>query len=526
MKRALLLIFLATLSLQASSLFDLTAMLEMLDISFSRPMSAEDINENEFTKNIVLRVDLKPTLVQTILTLASFLIPIKVHDLKLPDLTITRLDIGLNVTLTHVVLKSIELSDTDISGILPVNQRVADYVLPKITANISFDYYIKFGQDRPQTGSATVSMVDLQWQARIESCQGEIGKKEEGPVKGVLHSNKFEYTSIEGKFSDPYTQTEWDLLLGNTQRFKAILSDVIGLEIKNFFAKYDLRLLVNVALLKTNLIIGLTKPIEYPEIDLSEPDNRAVSLSFHSIVTLASGTIIEPLFPTDMTQDPLSTKYTSIILATDIVNRILKSVTTPKSHFFSFNQALLDFIHFRFVKLDTSSLKAFFPTLESKFGRNSGVYMKVYLPSYDSNQCHVRTNAGFGNIVLAVMLEVYVCSDAETYKTMALDDCLAAGKCMLAVSNLIELLAIIPLQFTTDKKIAPGYVDLEITNLQIIQGIGEDGELLREKLNNFLDLIIPHLLPEFDISMYLAPFLVSLDAINDQRLAIGIALDQ
>lgn len=525
MKAGLLVLLLATLCFHASIQVNLHDILDTLRVSISKTARAEGINEQEFAKNVFLRVDLKPSLVQTILTLASMLLPIKVKDLKLPDIHLQNTEIRLNATLSKLVLKSIELGDTDNSGILPVSKRTADFILPKITANFTFDYYIDFGHDRPETGSASVSFKELRWQARLETYQGEIGKKPEGPVRILLHSNDFSFTSMTGQFSDPFTQSEWDVLLGNPIAFKKLAVAAIGALLRQSFKKFDLRLMINKAIHNTNLIIGLTEPAEYQTMDLPEPDNYAMSIKFHSIVTLQSGEIIEGLFPVDMSQDPLSTKYTSIILTTDILNRLLRAITTPKSPSFSFNQALLDKLHFNLLKLDTTSLKPFFPILQSQFGKSRGVYMKVYLPEYDSNQCYVRTNTGFLNVVLSAVLEIYVCIDPEIYKTKSLDECIAAGKCLLGLTNLMELLITLPLQLTKDKKIAPGYFDLELTHVQMTPGLAEESDTLKQKINNFLDLVLPHILPEIDISTILAPFLVSIDSMNDQRIAIGIAQD-
>lgn len=533
MRRILLVLFLVALSSQKTDPFDdikklitLERIIDALDVSISKPVEITSISQDEFKKNIFLRADVKPSLISTIWTLASFLLPIKVHDLKLPNLHIDQKDLGLNVTLSNVVLKTIELSDTFTAGIIPVNETTADYVFPTITADFSFDYYIKFGHDRPESGSATLNIEELKMQFNFETYQELEDEKPTGPVKVTLHSNSFDFTNMVGNFSDIYTQTEWDILLENPGVFKKVSALIINEIIKSIFKGVDLRKLLNITFLNTNVIIGLTEPVDYPSIDLPEPDNRSVTVKFHSIVTLPKGDIIEGLFPVDMSQEPLSDQYTSFILTTDVLNRLLRAVTTPKSQSFSFNQALLDFIKFNLLKLDTTSIKPFFPTLESRFGKNLGIYINLYLPNYDSDQCYVRTNAGFGNIVLSVVMEVYVCTDPDTYSGNSLDECLAAGKCFLGVSNLLELLLTLPLQFTTDKKMAPGFVDVELTRVQMTPGTEADGNDLKEKLNNFIDLIIPYVLPEIDISTILAPFIVSLDSLDDQRVALAIALDQ
>lgn len=527
MRRALLVLYLAAFSLQMTTPFGMDQIKALLNVSISSETKITSISQEEFEKNIFVRVDLKPSLIQTFLFLASVLIPAKLKNLTLPDLHLEKKEIGLNATLSKVVLKTIELSDTDTSGILPVNQRTADVVLPTINAEFSFDYYIDFGHDRPESGNATLSVEGFRWQARFETYQESVEQRPTGPVKATLHSNNLNFTKMVGVFSEPFTQSEFDVLFEKPEIFKKVASSLIGTVISKALANFDLRQFLNIHILKSNLILGFTEPVDYPSVNLEDPDTRAISVKMHSVLSLESGEIVEGLFPVDWSQGPLSTKYTSIMITTDILNKLLKAFTWPNpSPAFTFNQALLDMLKFKLLKLDTTSMRPFFPDLERKFGENLGLYMKVYLPTYDSNQCYVKTNAGFGNIVLPAVLEVYVCTDAQTYKTSSLDACLAAGKCYLGVTNILKLLVTLPLQFTTEKKIAPGFFDLELTHVQMTPGSTEDGDALREKLNNFLDLVVPHLLPEIDIHTILAPFLVSLDSLDDQRIALGIAMDQ
>jgi hypothetical protein len=155
-----------------------------------------------------------------------------------------------------------------------------------------------------------------------------------------------------------------------------------------------------------------------------------------------------------------------------------------------------------------------------------GLFINIYLPKYDDNECYVRASSGFLNIILSAVVEVWVCLDPSVYADIKLKDCISQDKCKLGVSNLLEMRMGLPLQFTKDKNIALGYLDLEVTNVEQTPGTQDDADQFKSKVNNFLDISLPHLLPEIKIGTLLAPFLVSLDTLDDQRIILGIDLDQ
>ena len=530
MRKFILISTLITIASTAIHNFDVSTLTDIMNLrilpNLNQGISPTNITEDEYLKNIFMSASIQPSLITTGISIACLIGSIKLQNLSIKDLNLDYEPIGLSANFTNVKLLSFECSDQDISGLMPVDNTTTDLIFPKINAQLSFNYSISFGHDRPESGNASVNIDSAAWQARYKTYQEEEEHKKEGPVKAKMISNTFNYTSIEGIFSDIYTQTEWDVLFENPENFKKIVQTLGHYFFEKTFKNLDLRQLINITFGKgVNLLFGITSPLEFPAVDMPTPDNRSIDLKMHTIVTMPKGERIEGIFPVDMQASPLSRKYSSLMFNVDILNKILSATTTTQSLSFSFNQKILDLIHFSLLKLNTTALKPFFPNLETTFGYNLGVYFKIYLPQYDANRCYIKNSAGLTIAVLAAQLEIYVTTDQASYYNTTLAQCVANSTCVRANTVEMDLYIKLPLAFTTDKKIALGFADVEIANV-IVTPTSFDPELLKAKLNNFLDVSLPHLLPEIDISAILAPFLVSADALEDQRIAIGIALDQ
>lgn len=531
MRTILFLTFLTAQSLQLVDTLKLEDIRKFLELSVEHPFNAvpkeSSPTQDQYTKNIFLRTDIKPSLITTFMNLLSFIVPILVHDLPLGNLTIKIDDLGLDANFTKIVLHSIEIEDADVSGLLPESDKIVNFVLPKFNGELSFDYSIKFGHDRPESGSANVSFEGLTWQAKFEMTQALVQHKPEGNISLVLHSNAFNFTKFTGTFSDPFTQTEWDVLFSKPDLLKKTITAVLGSTIKKALKDVDMRQLLTIKSGKGgSLVFGFTDPMLFPTASGAAPDNRSIKFLFHSVATTSKGVVMDGLFPVDLKQPALSDKYTSFILTSDFFNRILKALTYEQAIGFSFNEQFLNKSGIDLIKLDTTSMKPFFPTLESKFGPNMGLYINFTLPKYDDNQCYVRANAGFLNFIISASVEVWACLDNQIYNTTSLKDCVAQDKCKLGITNLLEFRLSLPLQFTDEKNIAFGFLDVEVTNVEQSPGTQEDANQFKEKLNNFLDIALPHLLPEIKIGALLAPFLVSVDTLDDQRIVLGLDLDQ
>lgn len=523
------LVTLVSFSLQIIADSDLLSLQDLftLDLSSdSNKMSPTNITEEEFLKNIFLKANVAPSLITTTLTLACFLASIKLQNVHLKDIKLKLASIGLEANFTTVLLKSIECEDAEVSGIIPVNEHTADLVLPKINARLTFNYSINFGHDRPETGNGSIDIQQLAWQGRFETYQGEIEHQPEGPVRATLHSNTFNFTKMDGEFSDIYTQTEWDVLFEKPAQVKELVELGVGYVIKKLFHNLDLRQLINITFGKgVNLLFGITSPITYDPTGEPAPNDRSMDVKMHSIVTMPKGQRVEGLFTVDMQAKPLSYNYTSLIFNTDILNKVLSATTSTESISVSFNQKTLDDIKFTLLTLNTTALKPFFPSLEPMYGQNLGVYIKAYLPQYDNNRCYFKVSGGIIVAVLAAQLELYVTRDQATYYNSSLEECLAKTTCIKANTIEMDMYIKLPMSFTTDKQLALGFMDVEITNV-IVSPATFDPDMLRVKLNNFVDISLPHLLKPIDLSLILAPFLVSVDALEDQRIALAIGLDQ
>ena len=489
-------------------------------------ISPTNITEEEFLKNIFLSATIQPSLITKVLTGVCLLASIKLHNKPLKDLHIHNDDLKLYANFTNIILKSFDCSDPDLSGIFPVNNHTADLILPKFDIKLTFNYSINFGHDRPESGTGSITTDKLAWQARFETYQGEIEHKPEGPVRATLHSNTFNYTDIDGEFSDIYTQTEWDIFFEKPNFVKKTVQDIIGYIIKKQINHIDLRQLINFTYGKgVNLLFGISTPILYETSPQPYPDDRTISMKLHTIVTMPKGDHVEGLFPVNMQAPPLSQNYTSFIFNTDTLNKILSATTATESASFSFNQKFLDQIKFKLLRLDTTSLKPFFPTLEPLYGPDLGVYLKIYLPQYDGNRCYLKNSGGIVVAVLAVQLEIFVTRDPSTYYNSTLAECLTTTTCTRANTIEMDLYLKLPITFTSDQKMAFGFMDAEITNVIIVPPTF-DPEMLKSKLNNFIDISLPHLIPPIDLSNIpvLNSFLISVDALDDQRVALALAI--
>lgn len=526
-----LLLILAVLGYSTQSVTEATlrSLLDFLNIkvsTYDSKSSPSEITEEEFLRNIFLSATIQPSLFTTSFSLACLIASIKLQNFKIGTIPLNYPPLGFSANFTNVVMTSFECEDQDLSGIIPVNNRSADLVLPKINAQFTFNYSIDFGHDRPESGHGSVTLNQMAWQARFETYQGEVEHKPEGPVKATLHSNSFNFTKIDGEFSDIYTQTEWDVLFEKPEVLKKTIQYLIGTLIKKLINGWDLRKLINFTYGRgVNLLFGITTPVIYEPASLPAPDNSTMEFKLHTIVTMPQGEHVEGLFPVNMQAKPLSNKYTSLIFNTDALNRILSATTRTESLSISFNQRNLDLLKFKLLELNTTALKPFFPSLEPIYGPNLGVYMRAYLPQYDDNRCYIKVSGGIIVAVLAVQLELYVTKDQSTYYNSTLAQCLANANCTKANSIEIDLYVKLPLTFTKDKMLAVGFMDVEVTNV-VVTPSTFDPEPLRVKLNNFVDISLPHLIPPIDISMVLAPFLVSVDALEDQRVALAVAVDQ
>lgn len=523
------LVALVSFSLQVIADDDFLSLQDLFTINLgedSPKMSPTNITEEEFLRNIVLKANVAPSLITTVFSLACLIGSIKLQNVPLKDVSLKMKSIGLDANFTSIILKSVECDDADMSGIKAVNAHTADLILPKISTKLTFNYSINFGHDRPESGNGSIDIGQLAWQARFETYQGEIEHKPEGPVRAALHSNTFNYTKMDGEFSDIYTQTEWDVLFENPQKVKEVVELGIGYVIRKLFHNLDLRQLINFTFGKgVNLLFGITSPIIHEPTGEPEPDNNSMDVKVHSIITLPKGQRVEGLFNVDMQAKPLSYKYTSLIFNSDIFNKLLAATTATESASISFNQMNLDLIKFSLLSLNTTALKPFFPNLEPTFGANLGVYIKAYLPQYDNNRCYFKVSAGTLIAVVAAQMELYVTRDQSTYYHTTLAQCLANTTCTKANTIEMDLLIKLPISFTSDKSLAFGFLDVEVTNV-VVSPASFDPELLRQKLNNFIDISLPHILKPIDLSLILAPFLVSSQALEDQRIALAIGLDQ
>ena len=113
---------------------------------------------------------------------------------------------------------------------------------------------------------------------------------------------------------------------------------------------------------------------------MSGQDDRFMDLKVHAILTLPNGERLTGLFNTDMTQEMQSYTFSTVSFNTDVFNKVLKYLSYSQLLDVSFNQKYLDDNHIDSLKLDTTSLKPFFPNLEPSYGSHKGCFLRLTLP--------------------------------------------------------------------------------------------------------------------------------------------------
>lgn len=485
------------------------------------------ISDNDYIKNIFMRLIMMPSASSEIIHTICDDIEEKAKSEHLKDFNFTFPIINLTLHATNITAHNL-VFDRDMEvGIIPLSFTEMDFVLPKLNISISFHYNFSINGEPQAHGNGTLFAEDLEYMIKLGNFQPEIEGKYFGRIWVQCYKSTLNFTELQGTFSDPYTQVFWDLLFKNGDSFKILFNSFVEYELNKLFEKVDLRKIINISFGKgINMLVGFSEMIMFPPTGRPKPDNRSVDMKVHSIVTLPSGAQVDGLFDTDMLAPMLSMNYSSLALNIDLFNKIIKTVSYSNSLNFSFNQRLFDLIHFGLLRLDTTSLKPFFPKLEPQFGPDKGVFMRVSIPNYDPLRSYVRISSGHTYTIQRLQLDLfvdeYLITDPRYYKT-TLAACLENNECVEAVSITLDAYLTVPIQLTNNKSMIVGYPDVEVTHVYTFPPDYVDYNSFMEKLNNFLDLSIPHDVPPLNITKLIPRSQMSIDCLDDQRIIIGFS---
>ena len=482
----------------------------------------------DFLDNMFLRLALLPSGANELVQIASKFIQAEAQKIHLPNINLTYAPFNLSFVASNLVMKKFLFEEDTTSGMNPTAIDTANFNFPKLNITITFDYEIKFGINDTTGGNGTFKSVDLESSIKMINLQEEDEKgKRYGRIYLGCEGVDTEFTSLEFNFSNPYTQSEWDIFFDHPKLIKSFANTLIQFAVEQLVKDLDLRLLVNVVLGKgIGMIIGISELVTFPELDLPAPNTRFMDLKSHMILTLQSGNQIEGLFPNKMSSPMLNYNYSSVALNTDVLNKLAQAFFYDNTLNFSINQRVLNLLKFDLLKLETTALKEFFPKIESDFGAGYGCYFQFQTSAYDKYTSYARNTAGQTVLLFQMNLNVFVQKESyDVYMHSSLAACLRNNTCVLAYGLNLNLYLTFPLQISKTKKLMLGFLDLEISKISQFFAAKSsiETEALRQKFNNFIDISLPHLLPEIDLSFLFPKSHPAIDVLDDQRIILSSA---
>lgn len=521
-------LLLVSKALEISSPEDIPQSLEhigkWLNLSEPQWFTEQDPAPNvSYIKNIIMRLAMTPRASRSLFDTIFPRIASQLVGKKLPDLNlnIEALDMTF-VSTNNVIHKAAFVDPTGDAGVHPLTENTFNVTLPGLNISITFNYSILFGKNETTHGNGTFTGGDISLVLKLYNWQEEIAGQPIGRIFLECLGVHMNYEKFDMVFSNPYTQIEWDEFFKHKELVILFGDYILNFLIESKLKVLDLRNLINFSFGQgINVLMGISEMIRFNPTGLPPPQDRYTDLKVHSIMTLPSGMIVEGLFDTDMTAALQSTKYSSLVINIDVMNKILKALSYNQALNLSFNQKLFDTLKFGLLRLDTTSLKAFFPRLEIDYGAGLGVWMHVFLPQYDSNRCYAKNSQGHVSYVLALNIEIYVDKDTwSNYYHGSLKKCIANNTCVLALTLELDLYANIPLQFSKAKQLIVGFIDAEITNVYAFPKT-VDPDILKLKLNNFIEISLPHLIQPIDLSALFPNSMPSVDVLDDQRIFLS-----
>lgn len=440
---------------------------------------------------------------------------------SLPDIDFHYGLLKLNISLTNLKLTALSFEDEYANGIHPVDNQTTVLNLAPTNLTLTFNYSLHI---LTQTqGNGTMILHNLQPNATLHNTQlREKSGKHVGRIGLSCKSVKVEFDKIESQFSDKMTKDEWELIFDHPRVLKPFLDAILAFKLDEEFAKLDLRHIFKANVRKNiELTVGLSELITFNDTGKTSPDDRIMDMKLHTTFIEDKIFPIEGVFKTDIILPMLSDDYTTLAVNVDTFNKILKVVTANDYLKIAFNQKMLDLLDFKLLKLDTTSLKAFFPKMEA-FGRNKGVFFSGLIPKFQQPHFNARSYGGHLSLIFQAIFTLFVALDQSQYYNSTLEQCIAISNCVVAQKVELYLHLTLAAQLTTEKKLAMSYLGVEIQHVDTIPKHYVDPEIFKEKLNNFLDTILPVSLPSFDLSSLFPNTILSMDALDDQRLIIGM----
>ena len=482
----------------------------------------------DYMDNTFMRVGLSPSGSAPVFHgLFGLLAPL-IRGAKLNDISINLEALGVDINATNIVIQKASFYPRSNCGVIPDGNLTGDFQIPLMNITISLNYSVSFDQKEVTNGNATMNIVGMSLKLKIGNIQEVIEGHPIGRIYLEMKGVNFDYGRFDAQFSNPYTQLEWDALFDHPEITKKLLDTVLFFQLTKTFSTVDLRKIVNVSFKSgVNLLLGLPKEFKFDHTGRPEPNDRLMDLFMHIVFTTKAGEIISGNFDVNMAAPFQSLNYTTLALNTDALNKWLKAVTMDRNLNISFNQKLLDLIKFNLIRLDTSSLRAIFPFMEKQFGPNLGVFFNIYLPSdYEKYKSYFRLNSGYLNLVLRIILEAWVDTDPNTaaYYNSTLKQCWQVtplSPCKLSVTLTLDTYITTAIQVTKDKKLTFGSPDIEVTRVDVYPQLISN-EIMQEKLNNFLEIMLPHLLPNINLGLLVPNSNLSFDGLDDQRAIWGI----
>lgn len=434
----------------------------------------------------------------------------------LPDVDYYYDPIKLNITLRDVKLESLTFGESSATGIHPNGEHAASVVLPELNASISFKYDLHI---LTQTkGHGTISLVRLTPNVSFSNSQTKFEEKFIGPVTGSVKKVHIEFDKIDSQFSDIITKTEWELIVDHPAIIKTLLDDLLFAAIEKLLLLKDLRHLKTVNISKLAQVqFGLAELVQFPNTTNEAPDNQIMDLRLHASFAFKSGIRIHGVFPANMSAEPPTTKYSTLAIDIDIINKFLKVLADDDTLKFAFNQKFLDGLKVDLLKLDTTSLKEIFPFLEREFGHNKGVFFSLHVPTFSStSKLYSRVQSGRLSLLVPIIMNVYVTIDQAAYYDSTLEQCLATHNCVLGQRVDLELYFTIASQFTVDKQMMFSFLDAKVVSAEPVPDKTLDGDTFIKKLDNLIDLLLPAQLPALNFTGLAGDNRFSVDYQDDQ----------
>ena len=486
----------------------------------------EQYGREDFLKNMFLRLALLPSGSNEVVHLISTVIQLKYQHAHLKDLNFTYEPFNLSFYASNITVRKLVFEKNDTSGINPVSNTAANFSLPKVNLSLTFNYTVKFGFNDTTAGNGTFYTNDLDLVATMVNIQEEdAGGKHFGRIFLECEKVHLDFSAFEFKFSNPFTQSEWDIFFDHPKVIKSFADSIILFAIEQAVYDLDLRLLLNVVFGKgIGMIVGVSEQVTFPKIDLPEPNSRYMDLKLHMILTLQSGNPIDGIFPNKMDQPMLSYNYSSLAVNTDVFNKFAQAFFYDNMLNFSFNQRIFDTVHFDLLRLDTTALKEFFPKIEDDYSPGLGVWLQIQTAAYDKYTSYLRNTAGQVVLLLQTNINVYVDTNSyDKYYHGRLEECIHNSTCIYAYGINVDLYLKLPIQLSKEKQLLLGYLDADITKVSLFYTARKsfDTEVFRSKLNNFIDISLPQILPDIDLSFFFPYSSPSIDVLDDQRIILA-----